>query len=139
MSNSSIWPIDRTLSGATTTGECGPQTDVNEGALRILQCLSIIGASLSDCLVLCQDARCWEEGLTPLQKCSWCILRSQPTRPMLGWVLLLSRDAVGVFCGHSRLGPCWGGFYYSAEMQSVYFTAHSRLDYGWCVRAPIIS
>ena len=30
-----IWPIDRTLSGATTPGQSGPGSDGNEGVLRI--------------------------------------------------------------------------------------------------------
>ena len=36
MSNSSIWPIDRTLSGATTQGQSRPGSDENEGVLHIL-------------------------------------------------------------------------------------------------------
>ena len=30
MSNGCIWPRDRTLSGATTPGQCEPESDVNE-------------------------------------------------------------------------------------------------------------
>ena len=48
MSNSSIWPIDRTFVGTTTLG---PGSDVNEEILHILQSSSITGASASDCLV----------------------------------------------------------------------------------------
>ena len=48
---SSIWPIDRTLSGATTPGQSGPGSDGNKGVLRIFQSSSISEASLSDCLV----------------------------------------------------------------------------------------
>ena len=36
MSNSSIWPIDRTLPGATTSGQSGPGSDGNEEARDIL-------------------------------------------------------------------------------------------------------
>ena len=32
---SSIWPIDRTLSGTTTLGQSGPGSDGNERVLRI--------------------------------------------------------------------------------------------------------
>ena len=46
-----IWPIDRTLSGATTPNQSGPGSDVNEGVLRIAQSSSITGTSPSDCLV----------------------------------------------------------------------------------------
>ena len=48
---SSIWPIDRTLSGATTQDQSGPRSDVNKEVLRIPQSSSISGASPSDCLV----------------------------------------------------------------------------------------
>ena len=62
-------------------------------------------------------------GLTPLQRCSRCILQPQPTGPSLEVVLLLCRDAVGVFCSPNRLGPRWKWSYSFAEMQSVYSTA----------------
>ena len=48
---SSIWPIDRTLSDATTPGQGGPESDDNKGVLCIPQTFSITGASPSDCLV----------------------------------------------------------------------------------------
>ena len=51
MSNSSIWPIDRTLSGAITPGQSGPGSDGNKGVLRISQSTGVTGASPSDCLV----------------------------------------------------------------------------------------
>ena len=50
MSNSSIWPIVRTLSGATTKGQCGPGSNSNEGVLLIPQSSSITGTSSSDSL-----------------------------------------------------------------------------------------
>ena len=37
MSNSSIWLIDWTLSGATTPGQSGPGSNGNEGVLHIPQ------------------------------------------------------------------------------------------------------
>ena len=49
MSNSSIWSIDKTLSGATTLGQSGPGSDGNEGVLRIPQSSSITVASPSEC------------------------------------------------------------------------------------------
>ena len=52
MPNSSIWPIYRTLSGATTLGQNEPGSDGNEGLLCIPQSSSITGASPSDCWVL---------------------------------------------------------------------------------------
>ena len=48
---SSIWPIDRTISGATTPGQCAPGSDGNKDILRLPQNSSITGASLSDCLM----------------------------------------------------------------------------------------
>ena len=46
-----IWPIDWTLSGATTPDQSGPGSDGNEGVLRIPKSSSITEASPSDCLV----------------------------------------------------------------------------------------
>ena len=71
MSNSSIQPIDRTLSGATTPG---PGNDGNEGVLCIPQNSSITGASPLGCLMSYLGHTMREEGATPLQKCSWYIL-----------------------------------------------------------------
>ena len=51
MSNSSIWPIDRNLSGATTLAKSGLGCDGNEEVLYIPQSSSITGASPSDCLM----------------------------------------------------------------------------------------
>ena len=48
---SSIWPIDRTLSGATIPSQSGPGNDGNEGVLHITQRSSSTEASSSDCLV----------------------------------------------------------------------------------------
>ena len=48
---SSIWPIDRTLSGATTWGQSGPGSDGNKGVLCIPESSCITGAPLSDCFV----------------------------------------------------------------------------------------
>ena len=50
---SSIWPIDRTLSGAITPGQSGPGSDGNEEVLHILEISGITGTSLPDCLVSC--------------------------------------------------------------------------------------
>ena len=50
MSNISIWPIDRTLSGATIPDQSGPVSDGNEEEIHIPQTSCITGASPSDCL-----------------------------------------------------------------------------------------
>ena len=48
---SSTWPIDRTLSVATTPGQSGPGSNGNERILCIFQNYSISGVSTSDCFV----------------------------------------------------------------------------------------
>ena len=50
MQFSSIWPIDKTLSGAATPGQSEPGSDGNEGVLSVPQSSSI-GTSPLDCLV----------------------------------------------------------------------------------------
>ena len=51
MSNISIWPIDRTLSGAATSSQSGPGSNVNEEEFCIPQSSSITEALPLDCLV----------------------------------------------------------------------------------------
>ena len=72
---SSIWPIDKTLSGATTPGHSGPGSDGNKGLLHIPQSSSITGTSTSDCLVSYPEHSLVEGSLIPLQRNSWCILQ----------------------------------------------------------------
>ena len=75
----SIWPIDMTRSGATTPGQSEPGSDGNEEVLHIPQISSITEVSAWDCLV------------------------SYP-RYLLGDVLPLCRDAVGIFYSPNQLG-----------------------------------
>ena len=77
---SSIRPIDRALSGATTPGQSGPGSDSNERVLRISQSSSITRTSPSDCLVSYPGHSFAEE-----------------------WVLALCREAVRVFYSPSKL------------------------------------
>ena len=49
---SSIWPVDRALLGDTTPTQNGPGNDDNEGVLYNSLSSSIIGALLSDSLVI---------------------------------------------------------------------------------------
>ena len=51
MQFSSIWPIDRTLSGATTSDQSGPGSDGIERELCIPEFSSNTETSQSDCLV----------------------------------------------------------------------------------------
>ena len=56
---SSIWSIERTLSGATIPGQSEPRSDGSEGVVRISQISCSITETLpSDCLVSYQDT-CW--------------------------------------------------------------------------------
>ena len=73
MSNNSIRPIDRTLSGATTPNQSEPGSNGIEGLLHIPQSSSITGTSPSDFLEsYIQDIH-WGS-LTPQQRRSQCIL-----------------------------------------------------------------
>ena len=47
---SSIWPIDRTLSGTTSLGQSGPGSNDNEGVIHIPPS-SKTGESPLDCLM----------------------------------------------------------------------------------------
>ena len=97
---SSIWPIDKTHSGATSQDQRKPETDANDAVLHIPQSSSSAETSLSDCLVWYPHS--------------------------VGVVLPLCRSAVGKFYSPSRLGYrilLWVGFYPSAEVQSVYSIA----------------
>ena len=64
MQHSSIWPIDRTLSGAITLGQSGPGRNDNEGILqhswnlniRLFNIISRILVEGGGVLPLCRDA-----------------------------------------------------------------------------------
>ena len=66
------------LSGVTTPGQNGPGSDGNKGVLRIPQNSSITRVLPSDCLVT-HPEHLLGGGLTPLQRCSLCILQLQLT------------------------------------------------------------
>ena len=72
---SSIWPIEKILSGATTLGQRRPGSNGNEGVLHIPQSSSITwNPTIRFFSVLSR---------TPIgrdqQRCSLCILQPQPT------------------------------------------------------------
>ena len=69
---SSIRPINRTLSGATTLGQREPGSDGNVGVPCIPQSSSITGTSLSDCFVSCPGHLLWVR-LLPLCKDAVCV------------------------------------------------------------------
>ena len=78
MSNSSIWLIDRTLSGATTPGQSGPGSNDNEGVLCIPLKLQHYW-SLTFRLFSVQSGHSFGWGLTPLKRYSRRILQPHPS------------------------------------------------------------
>ena len=100
---SSIWPIERTLSGATTPGQSGPGSNGNKGVLCIPQSSSITGINLTIWLFRVISGHLWG-GLTPLQRCSQCILQpwlTGPWRCECEWINYLHRKFV---CGEGLCG-----------------------------------
>ena len=100
----SIWSIDRTLSGATTPGLCGPGSNSNEGVLYVPQNSSILIASSLDCF---ESYLGWTfvGGLTPLQRCRWRTLQPQPTRLSLGGPPLYCCTVLSLVCIYPSLLP----------------------------------
>ena len=80
-------------------------------------------ASPSDGLMLYPGHSSYGGGLTPLQKCSWCILLPLTTGPFIWGVLRLWRDALDVFYSPSWLGLSLRESYALEEMHSTYSTA----------------
>ena len=85
MSNSSIWPIDKTLSDATTPGQSGPESDGNEVVVCITQSFRIIGASPSGCLVSCPGHTLRESYPSAEMQLVYSIIPAD-------WALLLNRN-----------------------------------------------
>ena len=78
-SNSTTWLLNRILSGATTSSQSRPENNGNERILHLPQ-ISKAGALPSDGLMSYPGhSLWWWGGLTPLQRCSQCILQPQPT------------------------------------------------------------
>ena len=153
---SSIWPIDRTLSDATTPGQSGPGINSDEGVLRISQSSNITETSLSDYLVSYPDThwgsltllrRCSRYQMPPLQDRvnlggmvipeSSSITRTLPSdclesdigQSLSGGVLLLCREVVGVF-----YSPIWLGKMYIECLpgKSIF-----EMQASFCVRTSI--
>ena len=107
MSNSSIWPIDRTLSCAATPDQSGPGSNGNEEKFHIPQGCSITGVSPSYFLVTYPGHSLGAGAggcVIPLQKCSRCILPPQLTK------LAISRNSFSLFrfpfCNHVYFFLC---------------------------------
>ena len=103
MLNISIWPIDRTLSSATTPGQSEPGSNGTEGVLLVLQSSSITEASPSDCLL------------------SYPENSLEGTYPLAEMYLMHSTAPADWAKGHSL-----GESYHSAEMHLVYSTAPTK-------------
>ena len=103
----SIWLIDWTLTGPTTSGQSSPGSNGNEGVLHIPQS-SRTEASSSDDLV-------------------------SYSGHFLEGVLPLCRVAVGLFPSQQDTHVFfWGGcLTFSTEMQWAYFIAHLRPESTW--------
>ena len=78
MQFSCIKPIDRALLGAAFPGQSGHGSDGNEGVFPIPQSYRVSRTSTSDSL-LSYPGHLFGGGLTPLLRCSRCILQPQPT------------------------------------------------------------
>ena len=75
--------------------------------------------------------------LTPLPWNSRCILQLQPTEPLVGGVLPLCRETVGVFCNPSRQSHSLGESYPSAVKQSVYSATPADRATRWGSPTPL--
>ena len=95
MSNSSIWPIDRTLSSATTPGQSRPGSNGNERVLHIPQ--SITGALPSDCLVSYPGHLLAGALLLCRKQLMYYTASANRATLVEGGVLYFCRDAIGVF------------------------------------------
>ncbi len=71
-------PLDRVLSGAIIPGQSGPRSDGNEGVLHMGPKASALLEPHHQ-IVLCHIRTLVRGGLTPLQRCSRCILQPQLT------------------------------------------------------------
>ena len=134
---SSIWLIDKTLSGATNPGQSEPGSDGNEGVLLHFPNLQYYW-SLSIRLFIVISRTLVGDGLTPLQRSCCCNLQPQPTwqvinRTLIGVVLPLCRDAVGIFYSQSSfICPQLNSFKYCyltlvILLHIIYSFAHSKM------------
>ena len=80
----SIWPIDMTLSGATTLGLSRPDSNGNEGVYHIPQ-ISKLQASPSDCSMTYPGHWLADASITPRLRCYRCILQPRTTGLCSWW------------------------------------------------------
>ena len=82
---SSIKPIDRALSGATTLDQSGTGSNGNEGVLRMPKSPSITWTSLSDCQM--QDTHLVMVGVLPLCRSPVSVFYKPSRRGINHWEL----------------------------------------------------
>ena len=136
---SSIWTIDKTLSGATTLGQSGPESEGNKGYSTFPKALALLEPQHKIISVISRTLIGWGS-YSSAEMQSVYFTAPADWATLVEGLLLFCRDAVGVFyspptheswLGHAR---CGGGSYPSAEMmQSVYSTTSADwapLD-GW--------
>ena len=102
----SLWPIDRTLSGGTSSDQSRPESDGNEGVFRISKSISNTDASPSNCFV----SYPWDSlGRSYPSPEKQLVYSTAPTywasgQSLSGGVLHVGKDAVSVFCNLKWLG-----------------------------------
>ena len=126
MSNNSIWPKHKTLSGASTPGHSGPGAHGNEGVLHIPQSSSITEGSSSDCLVSYPGHWLGESYLSVEMQSVYSVAPAKWTvisRTLVGGVSPLCRDAVSVF-GSSSRKYSWTVMWHILYILFLYFLKH---------------
>ena len=117
---SSIWTIDRTLSGATQSEQYKPGSDGNKGLIHITQSTSITGTSPSDFVSYPGHSL---GVVSPLCREAVGVFYSPSWLGKVGAVLSNCREAVGVFYSPSPLSHSLWGVLLSVEEQYVYSIA----------------
>ena len=123
---SSIWPINRTLSGATTPDQSEPWSDGNEVVLHISLSSNITGTSQSDWLVSHAEHSLGESYLSAEMQ---SVYSAAPTNWVTGYSLEESYPSAEIQSVYSPAPANWarghslGESYPSAEIPSVYSTA----------------
>ena len=110
-----------------------PGSNSNEGVLGIPQSSSITGTTPSDSLVSFLGMR---GGVYPTAEMSQYILHPQPTGPvilrtLIGGILSLCRDAVGVFYSPSQLGQSYPELLLQGNLTPLQRSSHIQDTLGW--------
>ena len=103
----SIWPIDMTLSGATTLVQSGPGGNTNEGLLHIPKS-SKAGDSSSGCLVWYPRHSLWGVGITPAEMQSvYSAALAEWAETIHGWLVgwLFGFYGISTFVGYLTPKP----------------------------------